>query len=320
MPKSLWITLVCVFCLLGAPAAGAQPTVRIIDDSTAFSGLRTVQATYHTRYGHDVPLRVLLPIFTPGRLPWVWRLSPVFWMRTGDSCQPFTDAQPARWHFVYVCAAIDTRSGDDGDHAYGDPEAIVDALQLRRVLPELLGTQPTTHTVLGSSASSVNALNAVALAPKLFKTALIFDAPVDLAARYWQLTPAQKRRTTLDYGGPPVGALKRAYADRSPVAHIPELAASPTDLRFFLSRHDTISCTPRQLPRLLALLAQPRERQGRPLGVALGEWRHGSAWQTYTPFELQRIGIAPAALVTEPVSMEKVTAETTSRTLRCRLH
>ena len=272
---------------------------QIVHDRTRGNGLRIVDATYVSPYGRRMQIKVLAPR-APGRtLPFVWRFAPSFWARA-PRCQPFTRSEPARWHFVYVCVSIDDRSGRVGDHAFGDPKALREALRLRGAIEQIVKAEASKEIIIGSSASSVDALDAVGIEPHRFQTAVIFDSPTNLAARYWDLSKGPRKHTVVEYGGPPTGSRRGAYLNRSPIARLKPLAATSTDLRFYMSRTDQVACDPQQMPVFLHLLARDR---GTNIPVMMGTWQHGLGWSDYAAYEMRRLGIAPA---TTPVNVPEV--------------
>ena len=274
-------------------ASRHEPMVRVSvrSDRTWSNGLRIIDATYRSPYGRAMDLKILAPHHHGRALPFVWRFAPSFWARA-PRCQPFTQSQPARWGFVYACVSIDDRTGWKGDHAFGDPRSLREALRLRATVEHLVHAQASQEVVIGSSASSVDALDAIGIEPRRFRAAIIFDSPSNLAARYWDLSHGPRSHTTPEYGGPPTGVRRAAYVNRSPMARLPTLAASSTELRFYLSRTDPVACDPQQMPTFLRLLAGDR---GAPVPVMVGGWQHGRGWSRYAGYELRRLGIAPRA-------------------------
>jgi len=258
-------------------------------DRTSAYGLRVIDATYLSPYGRAMDVKLFAPRRHGRRLPFVWRFAPSFWARA-PKCQPFTRGQPARWGFVYACVSIDDRTGRRGDHAFGDPRALREALRLRAAVEQVVHAQPTQEVLLGSSASSVDALDAIGIEPRRFQAAIIFDSPANLAARYWDLSKGPQAHTRPEYGGPPTGARRSEYINRSPIARVRSLSRTTTDLHFYLSRTDPVACDPQQMPLFLRLLAHDR---GRPVPVMVGAWRHGTGWSRYAAYELRRLGIAP---------------------------
>ncbi|MGI9117789.1 MAG: hypothetical protein ACR2JV_09195 [Gaiellales bacterium] len=287
------------------PVVGA----RVRGDRTRSDGLRVIDATYRSPYGRPMDIKVYAPARHRGALPFVWRFAPSFWQQA-PRCQPFTRGQPARWGFVYACVGVDDRTGWAGDHAFGDPRALREALRLRATVEQLVRARASEELVIGSSASSVDALDAVGIEPRRFSAAIIFDSPANLAARYWDLSSVPRAHTTPEYGGPPTGPRRRSYIDRSPIARVRTLATSPTEFRFYLSRTDAVACDPQQMPRFLHLLARDRHRA---VPVMVGAWQHGTGWTYYAGYEMQRLGIAPPTVPVAPPEVHRVTASPTSR-------
>lgn len=298
----------------GATHAHAGPAIVVVSDATdATTAQRTVTLLYQSPYGRMLPIVVNAPAQREIALPWVWRLAPSFWT-SADRCLPFVHDEPARWQFVYSCAQIDNRSGHQGDHAFADPASIATALALRSQIESILGIGVTREALVGSSASGTNALMAVIQAPRRFDRVAIADAPVDLAARYWQIAPAKQRRTAPDYGGPPTGSRRPLYQARSPISHVAVLAQSPTVISWMMSRSDRATCAPAQWPTFIAAFARVRHAA---VKVAIGSWQHGTGWLDYGDYLGSQLQLHAAGSDDMVPPARTVTSRTAGRGLHC---
>jgi poly(3-hydroxybutyrate) depolymerase len=145
---------------------------------------------------------------------------------------------------------------------------------------------------IGSSMGGQETLLLAALHPRLLTAAAPLDAATDMAARY-RAFPALPNGTTLqrlarvEIGGTPTSA-PRAYAARSPVSYVHQLATGGVPLDIWWSRRDRIVVGQnRESGRLYRAIIRANPRA--PVEQFVGNWAHSH--------EMHPLARLPLALV-----------------------
>lgn len=145
---------------------------------------------------------------------------------------------------------------------------------------------------LGSSMGGQETLLLVALHPRLLTGAAALDSATDMAARYRAFPLLRDGRTLqrlarIEIGGTPTTA-PRAYAARSPMSYVAEIAASGVPLHIWWSRKDKIVVNQNgESGRLYRTIK--RLNPAAPVTQYVGTWAHSA--------EMYPLARLPLALV-----------------------
>jgi len=296
-----------------APSGLTFPGVTFLVNKTTSSRLRIVSFSYTSPYGRQMIANVFFPARPITHMAWVWRLAPTSWGDGADACSPFWHSEMATSNFVFICAQVDNSAGPAGVMGYDDPAGISSALAQENVIASVTGSKASSNVIIGSSASAMTALYAVALNPTTFSHVFAFDSPVDQANRYASEGPEAKLSMEIEFGGPPVGDLLNTYIARSPIGHIHDYQRSSTQIHLFMSRTDRTTCVSEQIPGFVEGLLSG----GGSLSVGTGTWEHGASMDVYGGLILVGAGIvAPTPDLPEP-NWVTVTAATAQALLGC---
>ena len=166
-------------------------------------------------------------------------------------------------------------------------------------MPAILETRlPWLHIdhhriyAIGSSMGGQETLLLAALHPKLLTAAAPLDSATDMAARY-NAFPALRNGATLqqraqiEIGGTPTSNPK-AYAVRSPISYVHQLATNGVPLDIWWSRHDKIVVNQNQESGRL-YRAIKRANPNAPVEQFVGTWAHSH--------EMHPLARLPLALV-----------------------
>ena len=140
----------------------------------------------------------------------------------------------------------------------------------------------------------------VAHYPQLLAGAAAFDAPTNMAARYFAFSSLRfgdelQERARLEFGGTPLWD-PRAYRIRSPLDWAKQIAFSGVPLQIWWSRRDRIVVN--QAHESGALYRDIlRLNPGAPVIEVIGNWRHTAEMHTWSklPFALRLFGLLPPA-------------------------
>jgi poly(3-hydroxybutyrate) depolymerase len=200
-----------------------------------------------------------------------------------------------------------------GLYSWGDPGQIDDLARMptfaRLALP-WLRIAPGKVYAFGGSMGGQESLLLLARYPQLLAGVAAFDAPVDLARRYYDfrllrcsadcrrvpddVTAAEVRELAqVEIGGTPTTA-PRAYAERSPLTYAREIAFSHVPLQIWWSRDDRVVVDgKRQSERLYELVR--RLNPHAPMLESVGSWAHDADMNARTklPAALLAFGLLP---------------------------
>jgi pimeloyl-ACP methyl ester carboxylesterase len=179
------------------------------------------------------------------------------------------------------------------------PQIVQRALPWLRIAPDRI-------YAVGASMGGQEALLLTAEYPSLLKGTAVFDAPTDLALQYrlflrlrcgavcrrqWKepIGLGLQRLARLEVGGSP-SQVPAAYAERSPVHDLGELARAGVPLGLWWSVRDRLVPAGRQEAFLDALVARsPHLRTNHVVGA----WPHVLAMRLNLPAALRWLGLAP---------------------------
>lgn len=275
--------------------------------ATAAAGtlaVRTLTFTYRTHRGASATAYLVLPAWYGPRshppVPLV--ISPHGRGAGGRYNLRFWGSLPARGRFALV--APDGRGRVlDGRYSWGYAGQIADLARMpalaRRAFP-WLRLSGRTYAV-GDSMGGQEVLLLAARA-RLAGVAA-FDSNVDLALRYreWFHTPGETDLPPLgrkEVGGTPASN-PAAYAARSPMQHVAEIARSRTPVQLWWSHNDrVVSDGAEESAPLYRRLAQ----RGAPVQQIVGLWAHAHEFhaETQLPAALACLGLLPFAGIRVP--------------------
>lgn len=186
-------------------------------------------------------------------------------------------------------------------YAWGDPGDIHDLARmpdvLSRALPWLRIDRGRVYA-FGGSMGGQETLLLVATHPRLLAGAASFDAPTNLAARYYafpQITFGRhlQQLARIEVGGTPAND-PRAYAIRSPLEHARQIAFSGVPLQIWWSTRDRIVTSQRRESGLLYRVVK-RLNPRAPVIQVVGTWRHTAEMRATTrlPIALGYFGLLP---------------------------
>jgi poly(3-hydroxybutyrate) depolymerase len=188
-------------------------------------------------------------------------------------------------------------------YAWGDPGDVRDLANMPAAIEEALPwVRIERHRVyaFGGSMGGQETLLLVARYPRLLAGAAAFDAPTNMAARYFAFSTLRfgeelQERARLEFGGTPLSD-PRAYRIRSPLDWARQIAFSGVPLQIWWSRRDRIVVD--QAHESGALYRDIlRLNPGAPVVEVIGNWRHTAEMHTWSklPFALRLFGLLPPA-------------------------
>jgi poly(3-hydroxybutyrate) depolymerase len=188
-------------------------------------------------------------------------------------------------------------------YAWGDPGDVRDLAEMPRILHEQLPwlrIERRRVYAFGGSMGGQETLLLVARYPHLLAGAAAFDAPTDMAARYFAFSslrfgPELQERARLEFGGTPLSD-PRAYRIRSPLDWAKRIAYSGVPLQIWWSRKDRIVTN--QAHESGALYRDIlRLNPAAPVIEVVGTWQHTAEMHTWSklPLALRLFGLLPPA-------------------------
>lgn len=186
-----------------------------------------------------------------------------------------------------------------GNESWGDPGQIADLGRiptlLRRALPWL---QIDSHRIyaVGGSMGGQEALLLGARHPGLLAGIIAFDAPTNLAARYYALARLRngaylQRLMRREVGGTPQTAPSQ-YEQRSPLDYTHEIAFAGIPIELWWSRRDSVVIDQATQSGLLYRRIKTLDPSAR-IHEVIGNWPHMAEmnWQTDLPRALRWLGL-----------------------------
>lgn len=188
-----------------------------------------------------------------------------------------------------------------GNESWGDPGQIADLARiptlLHRKLPWLHIDRRRIYAV-GGSMGGQEALLLLAHDPRLLAGVVAFDAPTNLAARYYALArlrngPYLQRLMRREVGGTPQTASAQ-YQQRSPLDHARKIAFAGVPIELWWSRHDGVVVDQASQSGLLYQHIETLNPTA-PIHQVIGNWPHMAEmnWQTDLPRALRWLGLFP---------------------------
>jgi poly(3-hydroxybutyrate) depolymerase len=187
--------------------------------------------------------------------------------------------------------------------AWGDPGDIRDLAEMPEILHEQLPwlrIESRRVYAFGGSMGGQETLLLVARFPRLLAGAAAFDAPTNMAARYFAFSTlrygdALQERARFEFGGTPLTD-PRAYRIRSPLDWARRIAYSGVPLQIWWSTTDRIVAN--QAHESGALFRDiVRLNPGAPVVELVGTWKHTAEMRAWTrlPEALRLFGLLPPA-------------------------
>jgi poly(3-hydroxybutyrate) depolymerase len=188
-------------------------------------------------------------------------------------------------------------------YAWGDPGDVRDLAAMPRIARQAypwLRIDPHRVYAFGGSMGGQETLLLVARHPHLLAGAAAFDAPTNMAARYFAFSQLRfgaslQERARLEIGGTPLTD-PRGYRVRSPLDWAKRIAYSGVPLQIWWSRKDKIVTN--QARESGALYRDiVRLNPAAPVIEVVGNWRHTAEMHTWSklPFALRLFGLLPPA-------------------------
>src|SRR5438067_1825702 len=188
-------------------------------------------------------------------------------------------------------------------YAWGDPGDVRDLAAMPRILREQLPwlrINPRRIYAFGGSMGGQETLLLVARDPHLLAGAAAFDAPTNMAARYFAFSELRfgatlQERARLEIGGTPITD-PRGYRTRSPLDWAKRIAFSGVPLQIWWSRRDRIVTD--QANESGALYRDiHRLNPAAPVIEVIGNWAHTAEMRTWgkLPLALRLFGLLPPA-------------------------
>lgn len=282
-----------VIAFAAAPAAHAAQATML--------KVRRVRFEYVTHDGKKSYAIVLLPgWYGPKRHPAL----PLIIAPHGRNTFPESTAKrwrdlPTRGGFAVVLPAGQGRVYQLD--SWGYPGQIDDLARMpqlvERAVPGFRYLRDRVYAI-GDSMGAQEVLLLLAKHPHLLAGAIAFDPPVDMAERYYAFPALKYGRTTqkrarIEIGGTP-DQVPQAYAERSPIDYVRQIAFSGVPLELWWSVDDRVIVDQSaQAGRLYQeiKLANPAA----PVSPYVGRWHHTAEGiaGTQLPDALARIGLLP---------------------------
>jgi poly(3-hydroxybutyrate) depolymerase len=188
-------------------------------------------------------------------------------------------------------------------YAWGDPGDVRDLAGMPRIARRAypwLRIDPRRVYAFGGSMGGQETLLLVARYPHLLAGAAAFDAPTNMAARYFAFSQLRfgatlQERARLEIGGTPITD-PRGYRTRSPLDWAKRIAFSGVPLQIWWSTRDRIVTN--QAHESGALFHDiVRLNPAAPVMEVVGGWRHTAEMRTWSklPFALRLFGLLPPA-------------------------
>ena len=180
-------------------------------------------------------------------------------------------------------------------YSWGWRGEIADLARMPKILEAALPWFHVDHSrvyAIGSSMGGQETLLLTALYPKLLTAAAPLDSPTDMAARYqaFATVPSQRglqRLARIEIGGTPAGN-PQAYAARSPISYVKQLATGGVPIDIWWSRTDKIVINQYQESgRLYRAIIRANPKA--PVEQFVGTWAHSR--------EMSPLARLPLALV-----------------------
>ena len=246
---------------------------------------------------HHHPLPLPLVISPHGRKNTAWNNAARYWQNL-----------PAAGPFALVCpdglARAHSAESDPLDSppdpslfTYGNEGHIDDLARMPRIVQETLPwlpIDPRRVFVLGSSMGGQETLLLVALHPRLLTGAAALDSATDMAARYRAFAliaggVSVQQLARIEIGGTPQ-TVPAAYAARSPITYVRQLAFSGVPLHIWWSTRDRIVLDQNQESGRL-YRAVKRANPRAPVTQYVGIWAHSKEMYPLTrlPLALLRL-------------------------------
>ena len=180
-------------------------------------------------------------------------------------------------------------------YSWGWRGEISDLARMPKILEAALPWFHVDHSrvyAIGSSMGGQETLLLAAKHPKLLAAAAPLDSPTDMAARYWAFAtvPSQRglqRLARIEIGGTPT-TNPQAYAARSPMSYVKQLATGGVPIDIWWSRKDKIVVNQnRESGRLYRAIMRVNPKA--PVEQFVGTWAHSH--------EMSPLARLPLALV-----------------------
>ena len=180
-------------------------------------------------------------------------------------------------------------------YSWGWRGEISDLARMPKILEAALPWFHVDHSrvyAIGSSMGGQETLLLAAKHPKLLTAAAPLDSPTDMAARYWAFAtvPSQRglqRLARIEIGGTPT-TNPQAYAARSPMSYVKQLATGGVPIDIWWSRKDKIVVNQnRESGRLYRAIMRVNPKA--PVEQFVGTWAHSH--------EMSPLARLPLALV-----------------------
>jgi poly(3-hydroxybutyrate) depolymerase len=186
-----------------------------------------------------------------------------------------------------------------GNESWGYPGQISDLARmpmlLRRALPWLRLDRHRVYAV-GGSMGGQEALLLLARYPRLLAGVAAFDAPTDLAGRYYALARLTngaylQQLMRRELGATPAAA-PRLYRARSPLRFAAQIASSHVPVELWWSRRDKVVVDQADQSGRLYRLIKTLNPQA-PIKQVVGNWPHMAAmnWRSDLPAALRWLGL-----------------------------
>jgi murein DD-endopeptidase MepM/ murein hydrolase activator NlpD len=309
---AIGLCLLAVFGVLSAVGGGGTPVARLVG-SRSRGIVRVWQIVYRSHTGAERAAYVDLPAwYGPADDPPL----PLIISPHGRGAIPA--ANSALWGSLPALGRFAVVNPEGQGRrltlfSWGDPGQIADLARMpkfvRIALPWLRIARGRVYA-FGGSMGGQEALLVAARYPHLLAGAAAFDAPVDVARRYYDFrllrcrgrcpevsddvsAPVVQQLAQFEIGGTPTTAA-RAYAERSPLTYARELAFSHVPLQIWWSRADRVVVDGGlQSGLLYGRIKQLNPRA--PVMEAVGSWRHDADMNAHTklPAALLAFGLLP---------------------------
>ena len=198
--------------------------------------------------------------------------------------------------------------------SWGDPGEIRDLARMPQIVQQAL---PWLHVdrhrvyAYGGSMGGQETLLLVARFPHLLAGAASFDAPTNMAARYWAFEDQPMGRDLQELAREEIGGTPltdpHGYALRSPLDSARKIAFSGVPLQIWWSKRDRIVTDERNESGLLYRNVK-RLNPAAPVTEFVGTWAHTTEMKSvgYLPYSLSLFGLFPPRSGPPPVGQHPV--------------